>query len=73
MTDFRRRDKAGLNHIAHEKVAGPLCILAVGLVAFLRFYVLGMARMTQQDFSSMLNTGIQYLPGDSCKHLYRNI
>ena len=44
MPDVRRRDEAGLNHVAHEKVANPFRILPVGLVALLWLGVLGMSQ-----------------------------
>ncbi len=42
--DSRRRNEARPNHIAHEEVADPFRILPVGLVALLRFGVLGMGK-----------------------------
>ena len=42
MEDIGRRDKAGLDHTAHVQITNPFRVLAVGLVAFLRFRVLGM-------------------------------
>ena len=42
----RRRDKAGLDHAAHEQVTNPSGILAVGLVPLLR---LGVLRMGERD------------------------
>ena len=44
MTDIRRRNKAGLNHVAHEKVANSLSIFAVSLISLLRLGVLGMGK-----------------------------
>lgn len=62
---FRRWDKAGLYHVAHEEVADPLCILAVGLITLLRLRIFGMGKCDETGFSRMLKTGIQYLPADS--------
>ena len=46
MSDGRRWNKAWLDHIAHEQVANPFGILAVGLVPLLR---LGVLRMGERD------------------------
>jgi hypothetical protein len=51
VSDVRRRDKARLDHIAHEQVTNPLGILAVGLVALLR---LGVLRVRERDQTGLL-------------------
>ena len=42
LTNDRRRDKAGLDHTAHEQVANPTSVLAIRLVALHGLGVLGM-------------------------------
>ncbi len=44
MTDWSRRNKAGLDHVAHEQVAYPGRVLAVCLISLLRFGVFGMGK-----------------------------
>lgn len=44
LPDFRRRDKTGFYHVAHEQVADPFSILAVGFIALLRFCIFGMGQ-----------------------------
>lgn len=44
LPDFRRRDKTRFYHIAHEQIADPFGILAVGLVALLRLRIFGMGQ-----------------------------
>ena len=44
MTDIWGRDKAGLDHVAHEQVANPLGVFPVSLVSLLRLGVLGMGK-----------------------------
>lgn len=65
MANSWRRDKGRLDHVAHEQVANPLCILPVSFVAFCGLVYLGCASVTRQVFSRMLKTGIQNLPADS--------
>ena len=65
MANSWRRDKGRLDHVAHEQVANPLCILPVSFVALLRFGVLGVCKCYKTGFSRMLKTGIQNLPADS--------
>ena len=43
LADDRRRDKAGLDHAAHEQVANPTSVLAVCLVALHGLGVLGVS------------------------------
>ena len=64
MANGWRRDKGRLDHVAHEQVADPLCVLPVSFVALLRLCVLGVCQCNQIGFSRMLKTGIQYLPAD---------
>ena len=47
MADSWRRDKGRIDHVAHEQVADPFCVLPVSLVALLRFGVLGMCQCHQ--------------------------
>jgi len=44
MTDWSRRNKAGLDHAAHKQVADPGRVLAVCLISLLRFGVFGMGK-----------------------------
>lgn len=44
LADDRRRNKAGLDHAAHEQVANPTSVLAVCLVALHGLGVLGMGK-----------------------------
>ena len=44
LADFRRRDKTRFYHVAHEQVADPFCILAVGLIALLWLSIFGMGQ-----------------------------
>ena len=44
LADFRGRDKTRFYHVAHEQVADPFCILAVGLIALLRLGIFGMCQ-----------------------------
>ena len=43
-------DKAGLYHITHEKVAYPFGVLAVSLIAFLRFGALWVGKGNKTGF-----------------------
>ena len=47
---FRRWDKAGLYHVAHEEVADPLCILAVSLIALLWLRIFWMGKRDETGF-----------------------
>ena len=47
MTDIRGRNKARLDHVAHEQVADPLGILTIRLVALLGFRVLGVSQCNE--------------------------
>ena len=44
LADFGGRDKTWFYHIAHEQVSDPFGILAVGLIALLRFGIFGMGQ-----------------------------
>lgn len=44
MTNFGGRDKGRLDHVTHEQIADPLCVLTVGLISLLRFGVLGVSK-----------------------------
>ena len=50
LTDIRRRDKAGFDHIAHEKVTDPLGVFPVSLISLLRLGVLGMGKRYPASF-----------------------
>ena len=50
MANSWRRDKGRLDHVAHEQVANPLCILPVSFVAILRFGVLGVCKCYKTGF-----------------------
>lgn len=50
MPNIRRGNKAGLNHVTHEEVTDPFGILAVGLVALLRFGVLRVGKSNTTGF-----------------------
>ena len=50
MANSWRRDKERLDHVAHEQVANPLCILPVSFVALLRFGVLGVCKCYKTGF-----------------------
>ena len=50
MANSWRRDKGWLDHVAHEQVANPLCILPVSFVALLRFGVLGVCKCYKTGF-----------------------
>ncbi len=50
MANSWRRDKGGLDHVAHEQVANPLGILSVSLVALLRLGVLGVSEGDEAGF-----------------------
>ena len=63
LTDAGRRDKAGTDHTAHEQVADPACVLAVGLVALLRFGVLGMRENDMAGLFKDIEDGNPVLTG----------
>ena len=44
LANVRGRNKAGFDHVAHEQVADPPGVLAVGLIALLGFGILGMSK-----------------------------
>ena len=50
MANSWRRDKGRLDHIAHEQVANPLCILPVSFVALLRLCVFGVRKRYKAGF-----------------------
>ena len=72
MANSWRRDKGRLDHVAHEQVANPLCILPVSFVALLRFGVLGVSKDNIAGFLQKWNTEIQSFSADSIIHPCRN-
>lgn len=50
MADIRRRNKAGLYHVAHKQVADPFSVLAVSLVALLGLGIFGMREGNKTGF-----------------------
>lgn len=57
MANSWRRDKGRLDHVAHEQVANPLCILPVSFVALLRFGVLLIRDMFQKGLIVKVGNG----------------
>jgi hypothetical protein len=44
MTNIGRRDEGRFDHVTHEQIADPLCVLTVGLISLLRLGVLGVSK-----------------------------
>lgn len=63
LADFRRRDKAGFDHIAHKKVTDPSGILAVSLVTSLRLCVFKMSKSDETSFFKDVENGDPVLAG----------
>ena len=50
MADGWRLDEGRFDHVAHEQVTNPLCVLPVSLVALLRLCVLGACQYNRTEF-----------------------
>jgi len=50
MTYLRRKDKARIDHIAHEQVTNPFSILMIGFIDFLRFSEFRISRSHRARF-----------------------
>lgn len=57
LADFRGGDKTWFYHVAHEEVADPFGILAVGLVPFLGPGILGMGKGNETGFLKDVENG----------------
>lgn len=63
LADAGRWDKAGTDHTAHEQVTDPAGVLAVSLVAFLRFGVLGVGENDTASLFEDVEDGNPVLTG----------
>lgn len=63
MTNVSWWDKTSLDHPTHKEVTDPSGILAVGLVAFLRFCVFGMGKGNITGFLKDVEDGDPILTG----------
>ena len=63
LADGSRWNKAGLDHPAHNEITDPFGILAVGLVALLRFCIFGMGKCNVTGFFKDVEDGNPVLAG----------
>ena len=63
LTNDRRRDKAGLDHTAHEQVANPTSVLAIRLVALHGLGILWMGECNLAGFFEDVEHGNPVFPG----------
>ena len=63
LADDRRRDKAGLDHAAHEQVTNPMSVLAVCLVALHGLGVLGVGERNSAGLFEDIEHGNPVFPG----------